>query len=419
MQDTIRSLSAGDRIGNYEVLGLVGMGGMGFVYKALDKKLERVVALKLLPPHLTFSEKDRKKLLQEARSASALDHPNIGVVYGIEETAEGQTFIVMAFYEGKTLADQIATGPIPLRAAIEISIQIAQGISEAHSHNVIHRDIKPSNIIITKQSVVKIVDFGLALVLSDPSATRSVGNPGTAVYMAPEQIEGVPADQRSDIGALGVTLAEMVLGHHPFHRESFGMTMSAILNEPPPPLSGISQSLQVVIYRTLAKNPTKRYQTCRELLADLERFRSHLRARGVDQPDHSTSAATVSTKEFGRYLKGTSASIAKTSDGKPKSRRWLLSSFAVLAILVALWFSPFHSSIRRRLTPPPKHIAVLPFDNIGNNPLNPAVAEGRLELLFLVGWTSTVSCACSADKCGRMYKWKTRNLWNRSRMHLS
>jgi serine/threonine-protein kinase len=186
MEDTVRALSRGDRISSYEILGLVGVGGMGFVYKARDARLERVVALKLLPPRLTFSEKDRKKLLHEARSASALDHPNIGVIHGIEETTEGQTFIVMAFYEGKTLADTIAAGPVQLRQAIEIFNQIAQGLSDAHSHNVIHRDVKPSNIIITKQGVVKIVDFGLALVLSDPSSTRSLGVPGTAVYMAPE-----------------------------------------------------------------------------------------------------------------------------------------------------------------------------------------------------------------------------------------
>ena len=379
MQDTVGPLSPGDRIGNYEVLGLVGMGGMGVVYKARDTTLERVVALKLLPPHLRFSEKDRKRLLQEARSASSLDHPNIGVIYGIEETADGQSFIVMAFYEGKTLADRIATGPMEPGEAMEVFAQIVRGVSEAHSHNVIHRDIKPSNIIITKQNLVKIVDFGLALVLSDPSATRSLGNPGTAVYMAPEQVQGGPADQRSDIWALGVMLAEMLLGHHPFHRENFAMTMSAIVNEPPSPFDGIPEEVQVIIYHALAKSPANRYHTCRELLSDLERLRSHLSELGVAWPD--TSATTMSTTELERYVVGASAPIGKAVDKKLKLRRWLLSAFTVLAILVTLWSSPLRRWIQGRFAPRPKHIAVLPFDNVGNNPISPAMAEGLVDSL--------------------------------------
>src|SRR5271166_3473693 len=149
MEETVRALSAGDRVCNYEILGLAGVGGMGFVYKARDTKLERIVALKFLPPHLTFSERDRKRLLQEAKAASALDHPNIGVIHGIEETPEGQTFIVMAFYEGTTLAQRIRKGPISIAETVQICHQIALGLSEAHKHNIIHRDIKPSNIILT------------------------------------------------------------------------------------------------------------------------------------------------------------------------------------------------------------------------------------------------------------------------------
>lgn len=195
-----RTRSPGDLVSNYEIIGLAGVGGMGFVYKARDTKLQRIVGLKFLPPHLTFNEKDRKRLLQEARSASALDHPNIGVIHGIEETTDGRTFIVMAFYEGKTPTDRIAEGPISTGEAVGISNQIAQGLSEAHRHYIIHRDIKPSNIVITKQGVVKIVDFGLALILSDLSATRSLGVHGTAIYGARTDSAG---SSRPPIGYLG------------------------------------------------------------------------------------------------------------------------------------------------------------------------------------------------------------------------
>jgi len=323
MEETVRALSAGDRVCNYEILGLAGVGGMGFVYKARDTKLERTVALKLLPPHLTFSEKDRRRLLQEAKSASALDHQNIGVIHGIEETTEGQTFIVMAFYEGTNLADRIAKSPIPIREAIDFSCQIAEGLSEAHRHSIIHRDIKPSNIIITKQSIVKIVDFGLALLLSDLAATLSLGIAGTAVYMAPEQVQRVPADQRSDIWALGVVLAEMLLGRHPFLRGNFDATMYAILNEPPEPLGGMPRELQIIIYRALAKNPAKRYQACPELLSDLERLRSRLPEVGADQADALLPTESISTKEVKRYAEQASAPAGRTGDKPHKLRRWL------------------------------------------------------------------------------------------------
>jgi eukaryotic-like serine/threonine-protein kinase len=242
---------------------------MGVVYKAFDNKLERLVALKFLPPHLMFSEKDRKRLLQEAKSASALDHPNIGVIHSIDDTPDGQTFIVMAFYEGTNLAHRIDSGPLSLSEAVDIGCQAARGLAEAHKHRIIHRDIKPSNILLTPQGLAKIVDFGLALVLTDLDATRSLDLKGTAVYMAPEQIQRVPADQRSDIWALGVVLAEMLLGRHPFLRESWTSTIFAILNDPPSRLDFVPQDLQAIVLRALAKEPGKRYQICDQLLADL------------------------------------------------------------------------------------------------------------------------------------------------------
>jgi serine/threonine-protein kinase len=317
---------------------------MGFVYKARDTKLERIVALKFLPPHQTFSEKDRQRLLQEARSASALDHPNIGVIHGIEETTEGQTFIVMAFYEGKTLTDRIAAGHISTAEAVGISNQIAQGLSEAHRHYIIHRDIKPSNIFITKQGVVKIVDFGLALILSDLSATRSLGVHGTAVYMAPEQIQRVPADRRSDIWALGVVLAEMQLGNHPFAREHFGATMHAILHEPPDCLHSTPPELQAIILRSLAKDPAKRYQSCIEFLGDLERFSHHLRALEAHSDDATLSVSSVDRRELKRYAENASSSSLSGNRSRI-AKRWLIGSLIILVVFAGLWFSPLRPVI--------------------------------------------------------------------------
>ena len=382
MEDTLSVLSAGDRIRNYEIQCLAGRGGMGCVYKALDTKLDRLVALKFLPLHLTFSDKDRRRLVQEAKSASALDHHNIGVVHGIEETPDGQPFIVMAYYEGLTLANRIAGRPIPLPETCDIFHQIVLGVSEAHSHDLIHRDIKPSNIILTRQGTVKVVDFGLALVVSDTDATRSLGIPGTPLYMAPEQIQRAPADRRSDIWALGIVLAEMLLGRHPFLRESFPSAIYAILNDPPVELDGIPQELQAVVYRALAKNPSRRYQTCAELQADLERFRNQWRSTDADRKNTATPPPPKPVREFKRYVHDASEPVSLGPDNKSKILRRLTATLAVMfAVLAALWFSPAQFWIRNFIRPPQKHIAVLPLDNLGSTPINPDVAAGLMESL--------------------------------------
>ena len=350
MEDTARTFTTGDRISNYEILGLAGVGGMGVVYRALDSKLGRLVALKFLPPHLTFSEKDRKRLLQEAKAASALDHPNIGVIHGIEDTPDGQTFIVMAFYEGTNLARRIASGPLSLLEAVDTACQAASGLAEAHRHSIVHRDIKPSNILLTRQGQVKIVDFGLALVLTDLAATRSIDLRGTAAYMAPEQIQRTPADQRSDIWALGVVLAEMLLGRHPFLRESWSTTIDAILNDPPAPLALVPQDLQAIVFRALAKDPENRYQLCDQFLADLERFRGRLQVVEAGPDDLTVTTPVVALKDLQRYARDASDPF-KSGDRKQKVRtRWLLG-FSVVAVLAAFWFSPLRPALRNRLFP--------------------------------------------------------------------
>ena len=299
------------------------------------------------------------------------------MIYGIEEAPDGQTFIVMAFYEGKTLSNRIAAGPVPVLEALEISNQIAYGLAEAHNHHIIHRDVKPSNIILTKQGTVKVVDFGLALVLNNPGVTRSLGAPGTVMYMSPERLHKSAADRRSDIWALGVVLAEMLAGRHPFLRENLDATLYAIVNEAPATLERVPQELQAIVYQALAKSPNRRYQTCAELLADSERVCSQLRSAETSPNAISQPIPPVSSKDFRRYVHAASES----ADKQLKKRRWLLGSLTGLAVLAALWLSPAWSWISNLMNPQPKHIAVLPFDNAGSAPINPAVADGLMDSL--------------------------------------
>ncbi|HXW18833.1 MAG TPA: serine/threonine-protein kinase, partial [Candidatus Acidoferrales bacterium] len=306
MPDTTHNLSAGDRVGNYQIVALAGVGGMGVVYKALDIKLERSVALKFLPHELNISDKEKEHFLKEARTASSLDHPNIGVIHGVEETSDGRSFIVMAFYEGESLFQRIHRGPIPAREAVDLAIQIAQGLEAAHARHIVHRDVKPSNVLITNQGLVKIVDFGLARVVTSASMTQTASTAGTVGYMSPEQTLGKPFDHRTDIWALGVILSEMLSGQNPFRRENVPSIIVAILGEPPPTLRGISLPLQQIVYRALSKDPAHRYQSCSEFRADLENARTGLAPSTSVDPSAPTQS--LSSPQLQKYIEHASES---------------------------------------------------------------------------------------------------------------
>jgi serine/threonine-protein kinase len=371
--ETRTTFPAGGRVGEYQILGVIGAGGMGVVYKALDPKLERTVALKFLPHDAHIDEKQKEQFLREAKAASGLDHTNIGVIHGLEETPDGQLYIVMAYYEGKTLAQLIKEGPVPVARAVDISMQMARGLAEAHSRNIVHRDIKPSNLILTNQNVLKIVDFGLALVVSAETATQTLGVAGTVAYMSPEQGLGLLVDQRSDIWSLGVVMAEMLTGRHAFQRENLSQVLLAIMNEPPLPLDAVPTELQRIVYHALAKNPAERYQSCRELLADLEKVKA------------ADSAPTISSRGegLGKYLKQASSSALPAMSRK-RSWRWPIAAASVLVLLVAVLL--FVPQVRQRVgdflaAGTEKHIAVLPFENIGKNPANEPLAQGLMDSL--------------------------------------
>jgi eukaryotic-like serine/threonine-protein kinase len=382
-------LSAGDVVGNYKILGMAGAGGMGVVYRALDVKLERTVALKFLPEHLISSSDDKERFLREARTASSLDHPNIGVIHGLEETGDGHSFIVMAYYAGETLARKLRSGPLPLAGAVDIAIQMGEGLAAAHAGAVVHRDIKPSNVILTQSGVAKIVDFGLAR-LASTGSTQSISTAGTIGYMSPEQTVGKFVDQRADIWSLGIVLAEMVAGKNPFLRDTPAGTIYAILNEAPLPMEEVSIDLLGVIYRALSKEPATRYQSCREMVADLKEVRSHLDpaatvAQPTSRPGSQSSSKTASglSSELRKQIEQASRPTwGMTAAPAPKWHRWA-AGVGVGALVLALlsFLPPVRDRVAGWFGRQEEHIAVLPFENVGNDPANEAVLAGLMDSL--------------------------------------
>ncbi len=264
----------GKIISHYKIIEKLGAGGMGVVYKAQDTKLDRLVALKFLPPHLSQDEEVKSRFIHEAKAASALDHPNICSIYEINDTDQGQMFIAMACYDGKSLKDKIKDQRLTIKEVIDYAIQIARGLEKAHAKKIIHRDIKPANILITEDGVVKIVDFGLAKLAGRTMLTKEGSTLGTVGYMSPEQTQGTDIDQCTDVWALGVIIYEMLTGKQPFAGDYEQAIVYSILNEEPVPItelrSDVSSSLEQIVNRALEKDPQKRYQSIQELLEDLE-----------------------------------------------------------------------------------------------------------------------------------------------------
>jgi len=264
----------GKTISHYKIFEKLGGGGMGVVYKARDLKLERFVALKFLPPHLGQSEEEKKRFTHEAKAASALDHSNVCNIHEIDETDDGQIFIAMAYYEGETLKKKIESGPLKIEDAIDITIQIASGLTRAHEADIVHRDIKPANVMITDRDEVKIVDFGLAKLSGKTMLTKEGTTLGTVAYMSPEQTKGEKVDHRTDIWSLGVVLYEMLLGQLPFKGDYEQAITYSIINEDPEPITGlrtgVPMELERIVSKALKKNPAERYQHIDEMLVDLK-----------------------------------------------------------------------------------------------------------------------------------------------------
>lgn len=263
----------GSTISHYEVLERLGAGGMGVVYKARDTRLNRLVALKFLPPQLTGDPSARQRFVDEARTASSFDHPHVCTVHDIDETPDGQVFMAMAYVPGETLKSRLARGPLPISETLNIAIQVAEGLLEAHEHGIAHRDIKPGNVLIDHDGRVKIVDFGLATLVGLPQEPERGMIMGTLAYMSPEQTRNEPVDHRSDIWSLGVTIVEMLTGRPPFGDRESQPLLYRVQTDEPPPLASLRPDappeLVRIVLRCLQKDRHRRYRTAVELHRDL------------------------------------------------------------------------------------------------------------------------------------------------------
>src|SRR6266480_6004823 len=356
-----------ESIAHYRIIKKLGAGGMGEVYLALDTKLNRKIAIKVLRPDSVADETLRKRLLREAQAAAKLDHPNICAVYDVSEV-DSQTFIVMQYIEGETLAEMMEREPLRLTSALAIAEQAAEGLIEAHTHGILHRDIKPHNLMITPRGQLKILDFGLAKEMrsSDPvdndaSTATLLSSPGPAVgtmpYMSPEQVQGEPLDPCSDIFSLGVTFYEMLAGKHPFKDKSAAVTMSRIILGDPIPTeqfqAQVSPELQTLLSKMLSKDKAARYQNAQDLLTDLRQLPAKLSvndAQADATPTNQFSAITSKEKLPDPVL------------SKARRNKWafLVSALALilLAVVITRWLSTEHLD----------SLAILPFTYASSDP---------------------------------------------------
>jgi len=357
-------VNPGDKISHYEILSLIGRGGMGEVWLAHDTILDRRVAVKFLPESLQADPAPRERFQREAKAAAALDHPFICQIY---ETGEdrGRGFIVMEYVEGRSLGDVMAAGPVPIRYALKIVSEIAEALEVAHAHGIVHRDLKPANILCTPQGHSKVMDFGIAKRIAGgpeaPAATLTQGPMtargmiiGTIEYMSPEQAKGLDVDGRSDIFSLGIILYELLSGKNPFARPTPVETLSALIKDVPPPAviqpKTVGPELQHILKKSLAKNPADRYAQAGEFAADIQKVRDDVSGRG------------------GIF-----------------SRRWqvaaALSAAAVLTVALVGRFVLAPGRTKPRPVPAPKTVLVADFENTTGD----AVFNGAVEQALILG----------------------------------
>jgi serine/threonine protein kinase len=340
--------STGKMIGHYRILELLGKGGMGEVYLAQDTRLDRSVALKLLPSHFTTDSDRVLRFIQEAKAASALNHPNIITIYEIGQEA-GTHFIVTEYVEGQTLRQMIEGARQNLSEVLEIIIQAAWALSAAHKNGIVHRDAKPENIMVRPDGLVKVLDFGLAKLVSRGGSSKPGAPPkpeiktapglilGTLQYMSPEQANGQPIDARTDIFTLGVVLYELIAGRAPFEGDNAIAVIDSILSADPPPLAKLRKNsppeLQRIVEKALRKNKEERYQTCEEMLVDLKNLKQEieLKSKLNRQPDRvSSNPKTVVTKI------GDSGEIGRRPAEKSFSPQLLAINVLIIAIAAAI-----------------------------------------------------------------------------------
>jgi serine/threonine-protein kinase len=370
-------LSVGTKLGNYELLCLLGRGGMGEVYRARDVKLGRDVAIKVVSGEALPHGELLIRFENEARLASALNHPNIITIYGIEED-NGRHCIIMEFVDGLTLSEILSAGPMKIREAVDVARQVAEGVAKAHEARIVHRDLKPANVMLTRDGLVKILDFGLSKVvpridkpldqwttLGPPTSASILGRLlGTVPYMSPEQARGESVDFRSDQFSLGSMLFEMVTGRRAFSGPTEVQTLASILEDQPEPVTALNpqvpRALESIIERCLAKRPEDRFASTADLAQDLQLLQSQL-------PENTHTGQRVFAAS--------------------PIRRWKISLAVLLAaILLAAGSAVFmriwrDGTFQMPFLPAEKQIAVLPFVNVGNDPTSQAFCDGLVEIL--------------------------------------
>ena len=412
LADDPNQFSLGESIGPYQLLSILGRGGMGTVYLALDPRLGRKVALKVLSPSVTKDKERGRRFRQEARVASKISHPNVASIYEIGELKEHQ-FIAMEFVDGLTLRQRLSRGPVPISETLDIVIQTGRAIEAAHAVGIVHRDIKPENIMIRSDGYVKVLDFGLAKLteayqqIPKPAGAtdQTITNPagltepgmlmGTVTYMSPEQARGQEVDLRSDLWNLGLVLYELVTKTNPFQSETPSDTIAAILKSDPPPLSSISPGLTPEMDRiaaqALSKTREGRYQNVHDFLEDLSRLRGTLERQGVAEVEALIAAerAAADTAEMPRRsTQGTLASLEAARSVADyvvrtiKHRRVAL--FVMVAVLVTLLVALKYANYSPSpvAKSPINSIAVLPLINSTGDPATDYVSDGLSERLI-------------------------------------
>jgi serine/threonine protein kinase len=323
-------LATGTKVGPYEIRSPIGAGGMGEVYRAVDSRLGRDVALKILPGTFARDPDRLHRFEMEARAVAALNHPNILAVFDVGQQ-DGSPFLVSELLEGESLRAVLDRGPLPQRKTIEYGVQIAQGMAAAHEKGIVHRDLKPENIFITKDGRIKILDFGLAKLVqasagdADGATLASLGTLagvvlGTPGYMAPEQVRGQPADARTDIFSFGVVLYEMLCGQRAFHCDTPAETMTAILKQDPAEISGathaVSPALDRIVRRCLEKSPDQRFQSARDLSFALGAL------SGTDASGFARASDARRRISWWRWASGVRHSCSRRSQPHGHFNRW-------------------------------------------------------------------------------------------------
>ncbi|PYS31112.1 MAG: serine/threonine protein kinase, partial [Acidobacteria bacterium] len=408
-------LSSGTKLGRYEIRSKIGEGGMGEVYLAQDTKLDRKVALKILPADVATHPDRMKRFVQEAKAASALNHPNIITIYEIDETASSH-FIATEFIEGETLRER-EQKPLELSESLDIATQLASALAAAHAAGIVHRDIKPENVMLRHDGIVKVLDFGLAK-LTDRAPAESIDTEaltranvktdpgtvvGTAIYMSPEQARGMPVDARTDIFSLGILIYEMVAGRLPFEGSHSNEIMASVLSDKePPPLARYSTEvpaeLERIVTKALRKNRDERYQTIRDMLLDLKSLKQRLefeaeleRSKPPSEraateelrvpPSGGRSAGAKTLPPEGGTLNTRPASSVEYVVSEIKQHKVgaaLALAVLLLTIGVGYWFFGHRSSNVTTIT----SIAVMPFENATHDQKIEYLSDGVTESLI-------------------------------------